>query len=84
MLFRLVKLISVVECHLLDALVRRISNERLGLAWMGVDDAGRINAHAEHLVNLGLGGAVKAGPELGQEAHDTRVWIAFDGWECRY
>ncbi len=59
--FGFVKLICVIECHLLDALRGCIAHIGFGLAWLGVDDAGRIHAQREDLFDLGLGRTVKTG-----------------------
>ena len=79
-LLGLVQLVGVVEGHLLDASVGSIAQVALGLARLGVDDAGRINTHLQDGLNLVLRGAVEAQSQLGEKAKDLGVGIALDGW----
>jgi hypothetical protein len=59
-LFGFVQLIRVVEGHLLDTMLGSITHIGLGLAGLGVDDAGRLHTYFEDLFDLGLRRAVKA------------------------
>lgn len=77
-LLDLVELVGVIEGHLLDAAVGGVAHVRLGLAGLRVDDAGGVDAHLEDLLDLGLGGTVEAGSELGEEADDFGVGVALD------
>ena len=76
----LVQLVGVVEGHLLDAVRGRVADVRARLARLRVDDAGRVDAQLQDLVDLGLGGAVEARAERGQEPEDLGVRVALDGW----
>lgn len=77
----LVKLIGVVEGHLLDACRLDIADVGVGLAGLGIDDAVGAGTHGENLFNLALGGAVEAGAQLGEQAEDLGVGVALDGVE---
>ncbi len=76
----LVKLVGIVKGHLSDASRLDISHIRVGLARLGIDDAIGAVAEGEDLVNLRLGGAVKAGAECGKESQDHGVGVALDGY----
>jgi hypothetical protein len=73
-----VELIGVVESHLLDPLASSITNVRVGLARLSIDNATGFNVHLKDLFDFGLGGAVKASAELRQKANDLGVRIALD------
>jgi hypothetical protein len=45
---------------------------------LGIDDTARIDAHVKDLVDLGLGGAVKAVTQSSQELQDLGVGVAFN------
>ena len=72
------ELIGVVESHLLDPLASSITNVRVGLARLSIDNATGFNVHLKDLFDFGLGGAVKASAELRQKANDLGVRIALD------
>ena len=59
-----------------------ITNIRLGLAWLSVDNTDRLDSYLENLLNLGLGGTIKSSAKFSKEADDLRVWVAFDRY-CR-
>lgn len=73
-----VQLVGIVKSHLLDAGRLDIANIRVGLAWLSIDDSLRAGSHRKHLLNLSLGGAIKAGAEFSQKAEDVRVRVALD------
>ena len=76
----LVQLVGIVKGHLLDTLFGGVANVRAGLARLRVNDASRVNAQVEHLIDLGLRGAIEAGAERGEQAEDLRVGVALDGY----
>lgn len=59
-------------------MILRISDVRVRLAWLGVDDAAWVNVHLEDLFNLGFGGAIKASTQSCEKADDLRVRVALD------
>jgi hypothetical protein len=63
---------------LFNPLASSITNVRVGLARLSIDNATGFNVHLEDLFDFGLGGAVKASTELRQKANDLRVRIALD------
>jgi hypothetical protein len=73
-----VKFIGVVEGHLLDSVASSITNVRVGLARLSINNATGLNVHLEDLFDFGLGGAVKASAELRQKANDLGVRVALD------
>lgn len=75
----LVKLVGVVESHLLDSVGRCVADVGVGLAWLSVDDAGWLGAHLKNLLDLGLGGTVETGAERLEQTKDHWVWVALDG-----
>lgn len=75
----LVELVGIVKGHLPDASGLDVAHVRVGLARLGIDDAVGGVAEGEDLVNLRLGGAVKAGAEGREEAQDHGVGVALDG-----
>lgn len=75
----LVELVGVIKGHLLNPDRLDVADVRVGLAGLGVDDALRVGAHGQDLLNLGLGSAVEAGAKLGKEAEDLGVRVALDG-----
>jgi hypothetical protein len=72
------ELIGVVESHLLDPLASSITNVRVSLARLSIDNATGFNVHLKDLFDFGLGGAVKASAELRQKANNLGVRIALD------
>lgn len=83
----LVELIGVVKSHLLDASSLDVTDVRVGLARLGVDDAVRAKSQGKDLLDLGLGGAIEAGTKLGEELDDLGVGVALDGCtsqQCLY
>jgi len=74
------KLVGVIKCHLLNTLGSGITNIRVGLAGLGVDNSARVDLHAEDLFNFSLRGTIKAGTKLRQKANNLRVRIALDGY----
>lgn len=77
----LAQLIGVIEGHLAHALLGDIAHVGVGLARLCIDNAGGIDAHAENLLNLGLGGTVEAGAESGQKPQEPVVGVALDSWK---
>lgn len=75
----LAQLVGIIEGHLAHALLGDIAQVRIGLARLCIDNAGGVDAHAENLLDLGLGGAVEAGAESGQELQEPFVGMALDG-----
>ena len=53
----------------------------LRLAWLGVDDAARRNAKAQHQVDLGPGRTIETGAQFGQQAEHFLVGVALDRLE---
>ena len=72
------KLVRIVECHLLDTHFGSIANIGLGLARLSIDDAGRIDSQLQHLFDFRLGGTVEAGAKLGKQAENLVVRVTFD------
>jgi len=60
----LVELIGIVKSHLFDAHRLDVSDIRVSLAGLGVDDAVWAKSCGQDLLNLGLGGTIEAGSEL--------------------
>jgi len=78
-LFDLVELVLVVESHVLDAYLMRISNIRGLLARIGKYDAMRGNTQVEHSLDLVLARTVKASAQEGEQLEQHAVRVAFDG-----
>jgi len=78
-LLDLVQLIDIVKGHLADTLLGGEAQVAFGLARLGVDDARRINAHGQDLLDLGLAGTVKTGTHLSQELKNAWVGVALHG-----
>lgn len=74
----LAQLVGVIEGHLAHTLLGDIAHVRVGLAWLRINDAGGVDAHAEDLLDLCLGGAVEAGAKSGQKLQEPVVRVAFD------
>jgi len=77
----LVELIGIVKSHLFDAHRLDVSDIRVSLAGLGVDDAVGAKSCGQDLLNLGLGGTIEAGSELRQKLDDLRIGVALDGIE---
>ncbi|KAI6762718.1 hypothetical protein HG530_008698 [Fusarium avenaceum] len=76
----LVKLVGIVKGHLLDAHRLDVSDVRVSLTGLGVDDTVRAEACGQDLLNLGLGGTIEAGAELRKKLDDLSIGVALDGW----
>lgn len=77
-LLGLVELVGVVKGHLLDTSVGSIAQIALGLARLGVDDAGRIHAHGQDRLDLVLGSAIETRAQFGEQTKDLGVRVALD------
>ena len=78
----LVKLIGVVESHLLDTHILDVSDVRVGLAWLSINDAVRAETKLQNFLNLSLGGTIETSAERGKELDDLNVRVALDGYTC--
>lgn len=75
------ELVCIVESHLLDIVVGSVADVGVGLAWLGVDNAARVNVSFDDLFNFGLGGTVKASAKCRQELDDALIRVAFDRYK---
>jgi hypothetical protein len=75
----LVELIGIVKSHLLDASRFDVTNIRVRLAGLGVDDALGLDTHRKSQLNLRLGGAIKASAKCREKLDDLAVGVALDG-----
>ena len=76
-----IEFVDVVKSHLFDTFLSSISDVRLCFAWLSIDNAARINSQFQDSLNFGLGGTIKPGTKVGQEAEDFIVGVALDSWE---
>ena len=69
----LVKFFSIIKCHLLDILLLRVTNERLLFAWISIDNARRVNAKAEDLLDFSLASTIETNSK-GSQHLDNRLF----------
>jgi len=80
-LLDLEELISVVEGHEGNVVASGVLDVVHGLAGVGEDDLGGVDAHLENGVDLFLGGTVEAEAELCERLEELRVVVALHGIE---
>lgn len=68
----LVKFFSIIKCHLLDIVLLRVTNERLLFAWISIDDARRVDAMAEDLLDFSLASTIETNSK-GSQHLDNRL-----------
>jgi hypothetical protein len=77
----LVQLVGIVEGHEVDALVRSIADEGNGLAWVGEDDARRVDpSDVKNLANFVERSTIEASAESGKKANDIRIRVTLDSY----
>lgn len=76
-----VELIGVIKGHGVNARSGCCADEGDGFAWIGEDDARRIDGaltDGEDLVDFAVGSTVKTGAERSQESNDIGIWVTLD------
>lgn len=77
----LVEFFSIIKCHLLDILLLRVTNERLLFAWISIDNARRVNAKAEDLLDFSLASTIETNSKGSQHLDNRLVRITLYSYD---